>query len=69
MVAKNDIILSMNRNHRKTLAAVFAYPVSGKLTLRIPPNVHAAIATTAETSGKSLNKWIADILNQATHAH
>ena len=44
-------------------------PYSGKLTLRIPPNVHAAIATTAETSGKSLNKWVADILNQATHAH
>ena len=44
-------------------------PYSGKLTLRISPNVHAAIARTAETSGKSLNKWVADILNQATHAH
>ena len=44
-------------------------PYSGKLTLRISPNVHAAIARTAETSGKNLNKWVADILNQATHAH
>lgn len=44
-------------------------PYSGKLTLRIPPSVHAAIATAAETSGKSLNKWVADILDQATHAH
>jgi len=43
-------------------------PYSGNLTLRIPPSVHAAIATAAETSGKSLNKWVADILNQATHA-
>ena len=43
-------------------------PYSGKLTLRIPPSVHAAIATAAETSGKSLNKWVADILDQATHA-
>jgi len=42
-------------------------PYSGKLTLRIPPSVHAAIATAAETSGKSLNKWVADILGQATH--
>ncbi|MBW2466340.1 MAG: type II toxin-antitoxin system HicB family antitoxin [Deltaproteobacteria bacterium] len=40
-------------------------PYSGKLTLRIPPNVHAAIATAAEINGKSLNKWAADILDQA----
>jgi predicted HicB family RNase H-like nuclease len=41
-------------------------PYSGKLTLRIPPSVHAAIATAAETSGKSLNKWVADTLDHAT---
>jgi predicted HicB family RNase H-like nuclease len=40
-------------------------PYSGKLTLRIPPSVHAAIATAAEISGKSLNKWAADVLDQA----
>ena len=44
-------------------------PYSGKLTLRIPPSVHAAIATAAETSGKSLNKWVSEILKQATHTH
>jgi len=43
-------------------------PYSGKLTLRIPPSIHAAIATAAETSGKSLNKWVADTLDQAIHA-
>ena len=43
-------------------------PYSGKLTLRISPSVHAAIATAAATSGKSLNKWVADILNQAAHS-
>ena len=43
-------------------------PYSGKLTLRIPPGIHAAIATAAETSGKSLNKWVADILDKATDA-
>ena len=37
-------------------------PYSGKLTLRIPPSVHAAIATAAETSGKSLNKWVSEIM-------
>ena len=41
-------------------------PYSGKLTLRIPPSIHAAIATAAETSGKSLNKWVTEILDQAT---
>ena len=40
-------------------------PYSGKLTLRIPPSVHAAIAMAAETSGKSLNKWATDVLDQA----
>jgi hypothetical protein len=34
MVAKSDIILYMNRNHRKTLAAVFANPVSGNIEWR-----------------------------------
>ena len=34
MVAKNDIILSMNRRHRKTLAAVFADPISGNIEWR-----------------------------------
>ena len=43
-------------------------PYSGKLTLRIPPSVHAAIATAAETSGKSLNKWVTEILDQATES-
>ena len=34
MVAKSDIILSVNRNHRKTLAAVFSDPVSGNIEWR-----------------------------------
>ena len=40
-------------------------PYSGKLTLRLQPSVHAAIATAAEISGKSLNKWATDVLDQA----
>ena len=34
MVAKRDTILSMNRTHRKTLAAVFADPISGNIEWR-----------------------------------
>ncbi len=41
-------------------------PYSGNLMLRIPPEVHAAIATAAEVSGKSINQWatqtLADVL-------
>lgn len=44
-------------------------PYSGKLTLRIPPSIHAAIATEAETSGKSLNKWVAETLDRVIHEH
>ena len=34
MVAKNDIISIVNRHHRKTLAAVFADPVSSNIEWR-----------------------------------
>ena len=35
---------------------------SGKLLLRIPADVHAAIATAATATGKSINQWAADTL-------
>ena len=42
---------------------------SGKLMIRIPANVHAAVARAAELSGKSINQWVAEALNQASHSH
>ena len=44
-------------------------PYSGKLMLRIPPKVHAAVAIAAEVSGKSINQWAADMLDKAAHSH
>ncbi len=38
---------------------------SGKVMLRIPPEVHARAATRAEAAGKSLNQWAAEVLSQA----
>jgi len=38
---------------------------SGDLILRIPPQVHAAIANAAEMSGKSLNQWAVEALSLA----
>ena len=42
---------------------------SGKLTLRIPPNIYADIAAAAAHTGKSINKWVADTFEQVIHAH
>jgi len=41
-------------------------PYSGKLMLRIPPEVHAHAAMMAEAHGKSLNQWAADVLMHAS---
>ena len=40
-------------------------PYSGKLMLRVPPEIHAAVATAAEVSGKSINQWVSEKLSQA----
>ena len=37
-------------------------PYSGKVMLRVPPEIHAALATAAEVSGKSINQWTTDTL-------
>lgn len=42
-------------------------PYSGKLMLRVPPDVHAAVATAAQVNGKSINQWASEILKKATH--
>ena len=39
-------------------------PYSGKVMLRIPPELHAEIAMKAEASGKSLNQWAAETLSR-----
>ena len=44
-------------------------PYSGKLTLRISPDVHADIAAAAAHNGKSINKWVVETLEQAIHSH
>ena len=41
-------------------------PYSGKLMLRVPPEVHAAVAAAAEVNGKSINQWASEVLDKAT---
>ncbi len=40
-------------------------PFSGKLMLRVAPEVHAAVATAAQVQGKSINQWASEVLNKA----
>jgi predicted HicB family RNase H-like nuclease len=40
-------------------------PCSGRLMLRIPPELHATITTAAQISGQSVNQWISRALTQA----
>ena len=32
--------------------------------LRLPPEIHAAVATAAELSGQSINQWVSDALSR-----
>ncbi|WP_408402180.1 type II toxin-antitoxin system HicB family antitoxin [Paraburkholderia aspalathi] len=43
-------------------------PASGKLMLRIRPEVHAAVGIAAAATGKSINQWVDEVLERAAHA-
>lgn len=43
-------------------------PASGKLMLRVPPEVHGAALVAAQASGKSLNQWATEVIQSAIHA-
>jgi predicted HicB family RNase H-like nuclease len=40
---------------------------SGKLMLRVSPEVHAKALATAKLAGKSLNQWAEEVLDKAAH--
>lgn len=42
-------------------------PASGKIMLRVPPEVHGAALVAAQASGKSLNQWAVEVLRNAAH--
>ena len=43
-------------------------PASGKLLLRVPPEVHGKALVAAQAAGKSLNQWASEVLQGAVHA-
>ncbi|MDR1124782.1 MAG: type II toxin-antitoxin system HicB family antitoxin [Deltaproteobacteria bacterium] len=44
-------------------------PYSGKVTLRLPPELHAQLAVQAEANGSSLNNWMVAALNRVVEQH
>ncbi len=42
---------------------------SGRLMLRIPAQIHGAIAQAAESNGKSINQWATELLEKGTYSH
>ena len=40
-------------------------PFSGRFNLRLPPELHRAIADASALEGKSLNGWVMDVLAEA----
>ncbi|MCY1539929.1 HicB family protein [compost metagenome] len=43
-------------------------PASGKVMLRIRPEVHAAATVAAQAAGKSLTQWTEEVFERAAHA-
>jgi predicted HicB family RNase H-like nuclease len=41
---------------------------SGKFNLRLPSELHAELAIRAASTGKSLNQWVTDLLNQSVQS-
>jgi predicted HicB family RNase H-like nuclease len=44
-------------------------PYSGRVTLRLPPDLHAKLAVQAQISGSSLNSWLVSALSQSVAHH
>jgi predicted HicB family RNase H-like nuclease len=42
-------------------------PFSGKFMVRVDSSLHGKVAAAAVSAGKSLNKWVAETLEQAVH--
>ncbi|MGE0800250.1 MAG: type II toxin-antitoxin system HicB family antitoxin [Lautropia sp.] len=43
-------------------------PASGKLLIRVPPEIHSKALIKAQSSGKSLNQWATEALERAVSA-
>ena len=53
--------------HCVTLGLPPNKPFSGRMLLRVPPEVHARVSAAAQVAGVSLNQWATQALEQASH--
>ena len=44
-------------------------PASGRLILRIPPEIHSRAAIVAKSEGRSLNTWVAEAVKEKLNAY
>jgi predicted HicB family RNase H-like nuclease len=52
-------------SHYEKLGLAPQHPYTGKIMLRLAPEIHAALAARAEAAGKSLNQWATEALSSA----
>ncbi|ACO79231.1 Conserved hypothetical protein, HicB- family [Azotobacter vinelandii CA] len=43
-------------------------PYSGKLSLRLTPELHASVAVKAQLANQSINQWVSEVLSREAHA-
>ena len=53
--------------HCESLNLMPNKPFSGRMLLRVPPEVHAQVSAAAQVAGVSLNQWATQALTQASH--
>jgi len=68
----------LRREFKKSLAIFFdvckerglepCKEYSGKFSLKVAPELHAKIAARASAAGKTINQWLAEMLNQIVHS-
>lgn len=67
VTALREALAEAVEDYIETCAAVGKQPekpASGKLLLRVPPELHAAALIRAKSLGKSLNQWATEILSR-----
>jgi len=75
---KGSSVKELQRSFRESIDDYLAFcrrmgktpdiPASGRLILRIPPELHSRVASVAKSEGRSLNTWVADAVKEKLSA-
>ena len=71
---KGTSVIELQKSFRESIDEYLAFckrmkktpdvPASGRLIIRIPPELHSRAAVTAKSEGRSLNSWVTDTLRE-----